>query len=103
LRSSLSSRSVGIFRRAPAASLCLRNAGEVRAGGGAYAEKERTQENFAVTQKDAELLKKLRETLKLEEGAPIPPSIVEQLHEANVDRKEALSKKWKVPKEENLG
>jgi len=66
LRSSLSSCSVGIFRRAPAISYSLRNAGEVRAGGGAYAEKERTQENFAVTQKDAELLKKLRETLKLE-------------------------------------
>lgn len=71
LRSS-SARCVGlsVFRRAPlsrAGVLPLRypTEGDVRAGGGSYAEKERAQENFAVSQKDAELLKKLRESLHL--------------------------------------
>jgi len=101
LRASASRSSASLFRRAPTASLMLR-AGDVLPGGGAYAEKERAQENFAVSQKDAELLKKLRETLKLQEGESIPSSVVETLQEKQEDRKEALQKKWRIPKEERL-
>jgi len=101
LRASASRSSGSLFRKAQTASLMLR-AGDVRTGGGAYAEKERAQENFAVSQKDAELLQKLRETLKLQEGENIPTSVVETLKEKREDRKEALQKKWRVPKEETL-
>jgi len=102
LRARASRSSASLFRKAPTASLMLRAPGDVVSGGGSYAEKERAQENFAVSQRDAELLKKLRETLNIQEGESIPNSIVESLKEKQEERQEALQKKWRVPKEEKL-
>jgi len=90
----------GFFRRAPP-SVMLRTPGEIRAGGGSYSEKERAHENFAVSQKDAELLQQLRESLKLKEGEEIPTRIVHEVVHKEADRKKRTAQRWKIPKEEH--
>jgi len=82
----------------PTVPLTVRGfAGEVADGGGKFAARERAFENKAVHEKDAELLKKLRATLALEDNEAIPDNVVQKVVEEAKPLKREKIRKEKKP------
>jgi len=73
--------------------------GHVRDAGGKMSERERSLENRAVHDKDEQLLRKLRETLKLKDDEKIPDEVADKLQDAVKTAKKEKEKEKEKQKE----